>query len=209
MLTVRGLVSNWEFVVYVRFDYTLDCETYKEIIVKLHEIGYKVLLSICDQGPRNMSLINKDNLNLSPQKPDFPHPADENLKMRFCFDFVHLLKSLGRHIRTDICMLPCGALFTVADFQELIDSCMSEIGFPFKQIDLDAEGQQSQKVSHTTNILHEMTADLIEKRHPNDPRLLKVAKMCRVFGKGFKVLTSHHSGPQDDRLHSALGALSS
>ena len=81
------------------------------------------------------------------------------------------------------------------------------MGFHLKKIDLDADGQESMKVSHTTNLLNEMTADLLEKHLPNYPLAAKVAKMCRVFGKGFKVLNSNHHGPQDDRLNSPLGAL--
>ena len=141
MLTVRGLLSDWCVILYVMFDYSIDVNTYQEIISTLYEIGFIVKLSICDQGPKNMALINQ--LNITAEKPYSIHPSNDQIKVFFCFDFVHIFKNFSSHLRDDFCQLPDGDVFTVSVFQDILDARgPSELANAnlFDQNDLNIEG---------------------------------------------------------------------
>ena len=120
MLTVRGLVSNWCIPLFSMFDYSIDVPTYHEIISKLYELGFIVKMTICDQGPKNMALINQ--LNITPNKPYSIHPCNDQIKVFFTFDFVHIFKNFGSHLRDDFCLLPDGDEFTISEFHDIINA---------------------------------------------------------------------------------------
>ena len=120
MLTVRGLFSDYCIPLLTMFDYAIDVQTYHEVIAKLYELGFIVKISICDQGPKNMALIKE--LNITAEKPYSIHPCNDQIKVYFSFDFVHVFKNFGNHLRDDICLLPCGAEFTISEFYDLIDA---------------------------------------------------------------------------------------
>ena len=121
LLTVRGLLKQWNFPLFLKFDFSMDKSTFKEIIFHLHSIGLIVKLVVCDQGPKNRSLANEKNFNITPEKPFLPHPCIEDEKFYFTYDFLHLFKSTAAHVRHDEVKLPCGTIFTVKDLQYLIN----------------------------------------------------------------------------------------
>ena len=121
---------------------------------------------------------------------------------------------MANHIRDDTCLLPDGHLFTITDFHDLLVFRGFEeftLGYHLKQFDLDCQSLQRQNVASPKHILSEHTAQLFEKKakETEDPdekqRLLAIAKMCRVFCKGYRSLTSHEWTPQEDKLHCPLG----
>ena len=69
LLMVRGLVSkrNWQYPLYTNFDYAIDKKDYLELVTKLYEMEFKVKLSVCDMGSKNISLANENNFNISEQ----------------------------------------------------------------------------------------------------------------------------------------------
>ena len=50
LLTIRGLVADWQFPYFTAMDYTLTKESYQQIISDLYTIKLIVLLSVCDMG---------------------------------------------------------------------------------------------------------------------------------------------------------------
>ena len=165
----------------------------------------------CSKGPRNQSLIKKDQLDISHTgKPYSRHPCDPSVKVYFTFDHIHGVKNLASHIRDKIVKLPDGQLFSIADFQEAIDKRgFFEIsqGGHLKQSDLDAQGQERQRVGPAINMLNNKTADMIEAQNPGDPRKLAIAKCLRAIHNGHLVLTSNRWEANENKLHSPMGEL--
>ena len=164
--------------------------------------------SIIYIGPRNQGLTRKDQLDISPAAPYSRHPCDHNVKVYFGYDHIHTLKNLASHVRDKVVKLPDGHEFTIQDFQEALDTRgffeVSE-GHHLKQKQLDASGQERQRVSHAVNMLSNDTADLIESQNPDDPRKLAIAKFLRVCHNAHKVLTSNRWEETEDKLHSPFG----
>ena len=50
LLTIRGLVADWQFPFYTAMDFTLTKESYQKIISDLYMIKLTVLVSVCDMG---------------------------------------------------------------------------------------------------------------------------------------------------------------
>ena len=93
------------------------------------------------------------------------------------------------HIRDDTCKLPCEDTFTIDDFQSIIDirgTSEISIGNNITPNALYAKGQQRQEVGPAVKIPSNETADVIEAKFSNDPRMLKVGKMCRTMHNGYK-----------------------
>ena len=136
------------------------------------------------------------------------HPCDQSVKVYFLFDHIHCYKNLASHIRDKIVKLPDGQLFSIADFQEAIDKRgffeISE-GQHLKQKQLDATGQERQRVKHAVHMLSNATADLIQKQNPDDPRKLAIVKCLRALHNGHLVLTSNRWEPNENKLHSPFG----
>ena len=142
MLTVRGLFSDWMVTFFYRFDYAIDEHMYKEIISKLYELNFIVKITLCDQGPKNMALLK--NLNVTPEHPYSLHPCNDQIKVYFSFDFVHVFKNFASHLRDDYCLLPSGNEFTVSVFEDLLNArgpsefANAEL---FDEDDLNIEGE--------------------------------------------------------------------
>ena len=89
---VKSLVGDWEVPIWQEFDQAVTKKNLFRIIKKLEEMGLIVLLTVCDQGPKNQKLANK--LGISPENVFFVNPADNRRKVIFTFDFVHAFKNL-------------------------------------------------------------------------------------------------------------------
>ena len=189
VLIVQGLLSEWQIPLLSEFDFTIDIETYKNVIARLYEINYIVKWSVCDQGPKNRALINSKNLNITPQNPFFTHPSNPNIKVFFSFDSIHLFKSMGNHVRDDYCKLPSNEVFTIEDFENAIEKRgISETtkGRPITKKETRAKGQARQNVRAVRKMFSHRTADILESQNPNDTRIKEVATMCRDLADGIK-----------------------
>ena len=161
----------------------------------------------------------QDNFNITPKKPYITHPCDPQLKLFFGYDELHLFKSFANHIRDDTCMLPDGSLFSIQEFQDLLDKRGSSseftLGQHLHQKQLSAKGQNRQTVSHVVNMVSHETADLIDHFHPFDPDDLentendkwhKLSRCCRIMADMHLVMTSNRDEPSSkNKLHSPLG----
>ena len=161
----------------------------------------------------------QDNFNITPKKPYITHPCDPQLKLFFGYDELHLFKSFANHIRDDTCMLPDGSLFSIQEFQDLLDKRGSSseftLGQHLHQKQLSAKGQNRQTVSHVVNMVSHETADLIDHFHPFDPDDLentendkwhKLSRCCRIMADMHLVMTSNRDEQSSkNKLHSPLG----
>ena len=93
---------------------------------------------------KNQSLINKDNLDITPERPYSFHPSNPRHKVFFCYDEPHYYKNITSHIRDKVVKLPDGHLFSIDDYQKVLDTRgFFEIteGHHLKQKQLDAKGK--------------------------------------------------------------------
>jgi hypothetical protein len=117
-LIVRGVASAWKFPVYADFDTALLEQVMLEIIVTLECLGLKVLISTCDQGPKNVGLCGA--LGVSVENVFFENPYDNSRKVIFTYDFVHAFKNLRNHFMDDVVVFDDGAIIFKSDFEELL-----------------------------------------------------------------------------------------
>ena len=116
-------------------------------------------------------------------------------------------------------MLPDGSLFSIQEFQDLLDKRGSSseftLGQHLHQKQLSAKGQNRQTVSHVVNMVSHETADLIDHFHPFDPDDLentendkwhKLSRCCRIMADMHLVMTSNRDEESSkNKLHSPLG----
>ena len=158
------------------------------------------------------------NFNITPEKPYIVHPCDPQLKLFFGYDEIHLFKTFASHIRDDNCKLPDGTIFTIQEFQQLLDNRGSSeftMGQHLHQKQLSAKGQDRQTVSHVVNMVSHATADLIDYLYPDDPddpedtanhRWAKLSSCCRIMADMHLVMTSNRDEEcLKNKLHSPLG----
>ena len=50
LVTVRGLIKNWSYPIFTKFDYAPTKEDLINIVKWLHDIKFTCVLSTCDQG---------------------------------------------------------------------------------------------------------------------------------------------------------------
>ena len=210
VLIVKGLVSKfvWEFPVFYKFDFPMDKNTLLEALSILYSIKYEVHWVVCDQGPKNRSLINASNLNVTPNVPFFPHPSNQDVKVHFSFDTIHLCKSLASHVRDDYCMLNENVIFTIDDFQTAIDfrgTSEISLGKKLTPKKIYAKGQARQDVGSMRTMFSPETAELLERSDPNDTRMGQIGQFCRDIDAGERVLTSNDWDECNDKLHAPFG----
>ena len=90
-IMVRSLGGDWKVPIYTVFDKDVTKEILDEVIIALETIGIHVLLTVCDQGGKNLSLPKV--LNISPENITFPNPYDKDRVVIFTYDFVHTVKN--------------------------------------------------------------------------------------------------------------------
>jgi hypothetical protein len=142
-LIVRGVASAWKFPVYADFDTALLEQVMLEIIVTLECLGLKVLISTCDQGPKNVGLCGA--LGVSVENVFFENPYDNSRKVIFTYDFVHAFKNLRNHFMDDVVVFDDGAIIFKSDFEELLVKVNSEISCGYKITEHHLNCQQSDR----------------------------------------------------------------
>jgi hypothetical protein len=140
---VRGVASAWKFPVYMDFDTALLQTVMLEIIVTLECLGLQVLISTCDQGPKNVGLCSE--LGVSVENVFFENPYDSSRMVIFTYDFVHAFKNVRNHFLDDVVVFDDGAIIFKLDFEELLAKVNSEISCGFKLSPHHLNCQQSDR----------------------------------------------------------------
>ena len=212
LLNIRPIVSSWKPICYyTAFDFDPSKDWYEELISNLYDIELMVCHSVCDQGPKNRGMCNAENLNITTTAPFIKHPRDASFKVYWTFDPVHLYKSAVNHIRDDQCKLPSGTIFSVADFQELLDirgSAEISIGSHLTQQQLSARGQDRQDYGPALKLLSHATADTNDFFYPNSRRKAELSEYIRTMSDMQSVLSSNRYEEHPKKLHSPFGILS-
>ena len=206
LLTIKGLVKDFQYPFFTAMDYTLSKDSYQEMIAELYKLDFTVLLTVKDQGSRNQGLVKE--LNVTPTSPYSPHPCDPTIKVYFAFDHLHSFKNLASHIRKKETKLPDGQIFTIDNFKKVLDTrgfFEISVGHHLKEKALVASGQESQRVKHAVNMLSDKTAELFESQDPNNQLSLAIAKFLRVCHNAHLVLTSNRWTQNEKKLHSPFG----
>ena len=93
-IMVSSIIDDWKFSIYTLFDEEVSKKTLFALIKCLEHIGLHVLIVVCDQGGKNLTLARE--LDISPTNVTFKNPANENRIVIFSYDWVHTFKNL-RH----------------------------------------------------------------------------------------------------------------
>ena len=212
LLNIRSIISSWKPISYfTAFDLDPSKDWYNEIISNLYDIKIMAIHSVCDQGPKNRGMCNAEKLNITSDAPYIKHPRDSSFKVYWTFDPIHLLKSAVNHLRDDLCQLPSGTIFSIADFQELLDirgSAEICIGSHLTQQQLSAKGQERQEVGPAFKLLSHPTADTNDYFYPNDKRKAEISDYIRTMSDMMSVMTSNRFEQHPNPLHSPFGTLS-
>ena len=93
LMVLRSIASTkLKYPVFFGFDCPLPKKLYLEIIHALESCGMKVLMSVCDQGGKNVSLQN--SLKVTEERNYYPNPYDKSRNILWSFDFWHCIKNL-------------------------------------------------------------------------------------------------------------------
>ena len=83
-IIVRGIFGDWQYPIYLDYDMALTKNHYMECILRLEAINAKVLISACDQGPRNVGLGSE--LGISTNNVKVTNPYDPSRFVLFSYD---------------------------------------------------------------------------------------------------------------------------
>ena len=75
------------------------------------------MISVCDQGPRNMGLAKE--LGISPDKTWITHPFNADWNVYWAYDFIHLFKSLRNNMLDKILDFGNGVQVSKKDYEDL------------------------------------------------------------------------------------------
>ena len=188
---VRGLAASWKFPVFVDFDMCMTKQVLFEIILALETVGLKVLITTCDQGPKNLSLASKKQLNLG-DSLSFANPHDSARKILFSFDFVHVFKNIRNHILDDLIAFEDGTCASRKDFQDLFDTLSPEItaGYKLKDIHLNCKGTDRQNVALAVQLLSGTVSTLFKLQFPDNPVKSALSDFVSAMNNAFDVMNS-------------------
>lgn len=91
----QGLRKSWNYPLYFDFDKPMTVSTLHMLIEKLYMVGYHVVGVVSYMKPRNYQLWT--NLQVSPEKTWFEHPADSAKKVYVFADVPHLAQLIRNH----------------------------------------------------------------------------------------------------------------
>ena len=91
-IMVSSIVDDWKFHIYTLFDEEVSKKTLFTVIKCLEHIGIHVLLIVCDQGGKNLTLATE--LGITPTNVTFTNPADGSRVIAYSYDWVHTFKNL-------------------------------------------------------------------------------------------------------------------
>lgn len=163
VVIVRGLRKQWKQPIYFNYDQNMTATILRDILQKLHVIGYNVVAITSDMGPANQGLWRE--LNVSCNKVWFPHPSD-GLKKVFVFaDPVHLIKLLRNHFLDSGYHLGDVSINAtpVKEVLSLISVADLKIAFKLTDEHLSVEAAARQKVKFATQLFSNSVSSAIRR----------------------------------------------
>jgi Transposase protein len=156
LVIVRGLCSKWKQPIYFDFDTAMKKDLLLFIIRSVEEIGIRVYGTTFDLG--NHGLLS--SLGVTPDRPFFFNPADNNRKIFVFPDAPHLLKLCRNHLLDDGYQIDETTHLTKDNFERLLLADQSELKICPKLTTnhLDCQGNARQKVRPAAQLLSHTTA---------------------------------------------------
>ena len=178
IIIAKGLVGNWEVPILLDFDVSKEqlYDLYKKAILELEKIGFKVLISVKDMGPKNRSL--QKHYNISSEKNWIENPFDPSRKVFFAYDYVHCTKNARNHCVDDVTQLPSGKTFTKTDLLKIIDHLKKNEMTPAHFLNdfiILLKSSDRQTVSPCLKLFSKELAKLIRKHFPDNQLYLEIA----------------------------------
>ena len=173
-ILVRSLYGDWQYPVYIDYDMALTKEHYNQCILHLEGIKIKVLLSACDQGPRNVGLAKA--LGVSKTNVRVPNPYDSSRFVLFSYDFVHIFKNIRNHLLDDFFKLD-GVTMDKTEFEDLL----KEVNFAslrmvkLKPLHINCQQSDRQNVALAVQLLSNSVSVLLKEFFPECPKKKKLS----------------------------------
>ena len=157
-ILIRGLCHDWVYTVSYSFDSCIKEEKLLEVVKEAELSGFLVVATTSDMGTENTGMNAK--LGVTDMKPYFRNPADPSRKVYSFYDHSHALKNLRLHLCQDGFVLPSKRVIAKRKhLQMLLDANHGagdlKIAPYLKEIHLNAEYQDAQRVSYATNVFHQ------------------------------------------------------
>ena len=191
VILVRSLLGKWKFPVFFDFDTAVTSRIYFEIIYQLEAISTQILISLSDQGPRNLSLAKE--LGVSTENVLVPNPFDPSRFIVFSYDFIHVFKNLRNHILDDVFTIGSSRFkFSKEDFNELLRKaeCKNMRTSKLKPIHVNAKQSDRQNVQLAKELLSDDVACMFKDYFPCNPKKLQLSNFVALMDKGFNLMTS-------------------
>ena len=162
---------------------------YNATIFQLESIGVPVLISACDQGPRNCGLAKL--LGVSTENVEVINPFDSSRFVLFSFDFVHVFKNLRNHFLDDLFRVSKN-VFSKADFEELFEKVNASTLriTKLKGMHLNCKNSDRQSVKLAAELLSNTVSTLMKDFFPNCQKKQELSEIISLFDKGFNLMTS-------------------
>ncbi|QQP55381.1 Uncharacterized protein FKW44_008537, partial [Caligus rogercresseyi] len=161
---IRGLFDSWKMPVYYAFDTSMSVDVLFKIINEIERRGITVVAVVSDMAPSNVGLRN--SLGVTKDSPYFWNPYDTSKKIYMFHDVPHLIKLLRNHLLDRGYYLPDGSTITKKDFQNLMEKD-SKSSHKIKEIHLECQSSQRQRVCLATQLLSHTTASALKYIFPN------------------------------------------
>lgn len=94
-----------------------------ETIDKIHDIGGKVIATVCDQSSENRSFYN-NGMQITKDRPFFTYSGETTFAL---YDIPHALKNLRNHILDHGLRLANGKILDKALLDKLVDENRTEM----------------------------------------------------------------------------------
>jgi hypothetical protein len=141
-------------------------------------------------GPTNVAVAN--SLEITMEKPFFPHPCRPGEKIWWFFDIPHLLKLIRNHFIDDGFVLPSGTVVSKLDMISLLDKLGREVTIAFKLTDRHVHCQQAerQKVRLAAQLFSRSTANALRSLFPEDEKKMELAQFVEDIDNFFDIFNS-------------------
>jgi hypothetical protein len=187
---VRGLCSAWKYPIFCEFDTALSKPLLFEIITALEVLGVKVLITTCDQGPKNVGL--QGQLGVTEDNVKFQNPFCPDRFVFFSYDWVHCFKNIRNHMLDKATVFSDGSIVTKEDFEKLFQMVDSEIscGYKLSDLHLNCQGSDRQNVRLACQLLSNTTATMFKILFPGDSHIATLSDFLKTIDEAFDIMTS-------------------
>ena len=182
---IRGLVDEWEFVLFAGFDCPITKELYNEALSRIEDAGMRVLVVTCDQGGSNNSLNSR--LGITVEEPWSPNPKHPERRVYHTKDWIHVMKNLKNNLMDHKVTLESGIQFEAKkELRHMINHCRSnEISnCPITHFHLDCYGQDRQPVHTMLEVVNPKVVACLRENFPNCPVKNALADTLETFHEG-------------------------